>query len=967
MNKLLTENIPTTNSPATFLAIIQTAFNKSSLHLFVLLGCHLFSGQVLLAQTPPEGFSSLTVGNNWNQPVGLTFTNNGQMFVWEKAGRVWMLENDTKPANPLLDISEEVGDWRDHGLLGFTPDPDFEANGFIYLLYVVDRHHLTKFGTPAYRATSNEYYQATIGRLTRYQVDLSTGSIVPQSRKILLGESITTGIPITSTVHGVAGLVFGSDGTLLLSCGDGASAQSYDAGNSTTSYYAQALTDGIIPPQQNVGAFRAQQIDALNGKVLRLDPQTGNGVPSNPYFDAVNPRSARSRVWAMGLRNPFRMSRRPDTGSKIASDGNPGVFYIGDVGLSLWEEINVLHTAKTNFGWPVYEGLENNNLYNNTNTVNPYAPNPLYQTNNCQQSFFQFNQLLQQDNPSQTFTQTNPCDNNQIITNQGEVFVHTRPTIDWRHRRAETRTGIFQNNEAAVANLGSENSPVSGSMFTGDCAIGGVWYTGTAFPPSYQNKYFFGDYTQGWIKIMSLNGFDKPTQVENFIDTGANVVCMAVSPVNGALYYVHLGTTEPLVGEVRKIVSSAGRPPIALASANKNYGPGPLTVSFTGNQSYDPNGFPISYAWDFGDGSPISTSANPSHQFSAPANTPTAYQVTLTVSNTLGLTHSRTLWISLNNTPPRVSITSPIDFSTYSLTNDVVLPLTATVSDQEHGPADLRYEWQTILHHNNHVHEEPVDLNPVTSATISPIGCDGETYFYTVRLTVTDAAGLSTTKYVSLLPDCNPYLNVSQLETSAGDARITLRWNNPAEPFDEIMIVAKAKEGIRAQPGGDGSLYLANSDFAATSTVFDGGKVVFKGQDSYQTINGLINDSLYFFRVFTRLGNNWSAGTQISARPSVITGETPTQSGYSFAVYPNPASETLRIRMTGKLTIDETKIALFNSLGRSVAEQTYSFTAGNLASGSADVDLAVGNLARGMYSLQIRLGKEVVQRKVLLH
>jgi len=333
----------------------RTTLIKGARNLFVCLGTLLCTCSALFGQTPPPGFSSLTVGSNWNQPVGLTFSNSGRMFVWEKAGKVWMVENDTKPNAPLLDISEEVGDWRDHGLLGFALDPNFEANGFIYLLYVVDRHYLTKFGTPAYRSTSNEYYQATIGRLTRYQVDLNrtNSSIVPQSRTILLGESINTGIPILSSVHGVGSLVFGSDGTLLVSCGDGASAQSADAGSSSVTYYAQGLADGIISPQQNVGAFRVQQIDVLNGKVLRLDPVTGDGVPGNPYFEAGNRRSARSRVWALGLRNPFRMSRRPDTGSTLVADGNPGVFYIGDVGFSWWEEMNVLQTAKTNFGWPL--------------------------------------------------------------------------------------------------------------------------------------------------------------------------------------------------------------------------------------------------------------------------------------------------------------------------------------------------------------------------------------------------------------------------------------------------------------------------------------------------------------------------------------------------------------------------------------------------------------------------------------
>lgn len=123
----------------------------------------------------------------------------------------------------------------------------------------------------------------------------------------------------------------------------------------------------------------------------------------------------------------------------------------------------------------------------------------------------------------------------------------------------------------------------------------------------------------------------------------------------------------------------------------------------------------------------------------------------------------------------------------------------------------------------------------------------------------------------------------------------------------------------------------------------------------------------YFFRIFTRLGNHWSGGTQISAQPSLITGTEPSQESYSLAVYPNPAHETLRICLTGQLTMAETKIALFNSLGHSVAERTYSFTARNWASGSADVNLAVQHLLRGMYYLHVRLGKEMVRQKVLLH
>jgi len=107
-------------------------------------------------------------------------------------------------------------------MLGFALDPHFEHNGYIYLFYVVDRHHLKKFGTTAYSPTVDEYFQATIGRLTRYTARASDGyrTVDPASRRVLVGESITTGFPIMHQSHGTGALVFGTDGTLLASAGE---------------------------------------------------------------------------------------------------------------------------------------------------------------------------------------------------------------------------------------------------------------------------------------------------------------------------------------------------------------------------------------------------------------------------------------------------------------------------------------------------------------------------------------------------------------------------------------------------------------------------------------------------------------------------------------------------------------------------------------------------------------------------
>ncbi|PYJ97187.1 MAG: hypothetical protein DME23_16795, partial [Verrucomicrobia bacterium] len=654
----------------------------------------------------------------------------------------------------LIDLSEEVGGWRDFGMLGFALDPNFRVNGYLYLMYVVDRHYLMNYGTPNYNPASNEYFAATIGRITRYTARSSDGfkSVDYTSRRVLLGETKSTGFPILYESHGVGSLVFGTDGTLLASCGDGASYSSDDLGSAAETYYSQALADGIIKPKENVGAYRSQLVDSLSGKIVRIDPATGDGIPSNPFYDPANPRAARSRVWALGLRNPCRMTLRPDTGSHLRSDGNPGVLYFGDVGYGTWEDLNVCTGPGRNFGWPAFEGIEVHSGYYGANVANLDAPNPLYPASGCSRYFY-FHDLIKQ-NTSVAANKppfNNPCNTAQKIPGTIPQFLQTPPAVDWRHGTTLARTWIYNGSGVATPiNVGAAGSPVSGSMFPGNCSIGGVWYTGSDFPARYKNTYFHADFGANWVKNFVFDANNNPVSVSDFVTGGGGIVAVATHPIDGGLYYITWSTT------VRKISysSNGNLPPTAVASANRNYGPGPLTVQFTGTGSTDPEGLPLTYNWTFGDGTPNSTAANPSHTFNAPAGVPTPYTVTLKVTDNAGQTSTATLIISLNNTPPTVTITSPVNGSKYPMTGNTVYDLRATVTDAESTDSQLKYEWQTILHHNNHEHQEPVDNNHVTTTVISPVGCDGNTYYYRIVLKVTDPAGLSTQAEADLYPNC---------------------------------------------------------------------------------------------------------------------------------------------------------------------------------------------------------------------
>lgn len=747
----------------------------------------------LLAQDPPDGFVSATVSDQWNEVVGLTFTTDGQdMFVWERGGKVWVVRNNQRQL--LLDISEEVGAWHDHGLLGFALHPRFDQNGHFYLLYLVDRHHLKFYGTGAYSPTTNAYWDASISRLTRYTATrVENGyAVVPGSRKILIGETASTGIPQLSQTHSIGSLIFGTDETLLVSTGDGASPVSEDVGSHEQSFYQNALADGIIQQRENVGAFRSQIVNSYNGKVLRIDPETGDGLPSNPFYEPANPKSPQSKVWALGFRNPFRMSLKPGTGSHNPNDGNPGILYVGDVGWNHYEEINVLDKPGTNFGWPIFEGYDIpvNFNYHTMLTANRDAPNPLYLANGCNNEFFNFHDLLKQATLNGTATFTNPCDAAQPIPAGIRTFEHTRPLLDWFHWGGRARVGTFNGQTPSTAYIGAAGSPVPGPEFNGRSASGGVFYHGSEFPAEYRDTYFFGDYADGWIRSVEVDANDKPVRVRDFVNENAVMVYMTTHPTQEGIYYVNFPS------EIRKLYFGNNRPPIAVASADKLYGPGPLQIQFTGSASTDHENQPLQYQWDFGDGTPFSTVANPSHTFNATPGVATKYIVTLKVTDSQGESNQTSLSISVNNTPPVVTITSPANNTRYPLSGETYYELTAAVTDEEHTAAELSYAWQVILHHENHSHPNPIDNAVTSTAAISPLGCDGQEYYYRIVLTVTDDAGASATQEIRLYPDCE----------SAGKVNPVINWAAPEHiasgtPLSATQLNATATYNGNTVPG----------------------------------------------------------------------------------------------------------------------------------------------------------------------
>jgi len=707
------------------------------------------------AQVPPD-FIDEPFAPGWDFAVGLDHLPDGRLVVFEREGRIWLVDADGNRAHdPLIDLSHEVESSIDRGLMDVAVDPDFERNGFIYLLYQVDWHFHENGDDPDFNPILSDHNRPTFSRITRYTVTQAMGydAAEPSSRTILVGTDPLDGFPVVAPFHGVGSLFFGEDGSLLATCGDAASFNTSDMGGDVVGSYAvDALAEGTIRPNENVGSWRAQMIDSLAGKVIRIDPATGNGVISNPFFDKTAPRAARSRVWALGFRMPFRAALQPGSGAGTMDAGDPGTIVLGDVGNSEFEELNIVPEGGLNCGWPMFEGLDATPIFANANTPNLDLPNPDFDGTSCTQSHFYFRDLLTQDAEDTSTDFPMPCDPGTQIPSDIPHFVHHRPVVEIGHFGFPTRVPTMTAGEADAIAIDDPGSPVMGGSFNGSSCLGGAFCPPISFPESYHGKFFFMDYAWSWVRTAEFDAANTLVAVESFAGNLKSPVAMDFNPVDGSLYYISY------TDEVRRIRYIGGnQPPVVFASADTMYGPGPLDVQFDATSSRDPEDGSLAFEWDFGDGTPISNEAAPLHTFTASPGVPTSYDVTLTVTDPGGESVTRNFLISVNNSPPEVTVTSLVDGELYSMIDGMVtLALEADIVDAEHGPGELTCSWQTILHHNDHNHPGLPDPTCMTSTTFEPFGCEEDaTYWYVIRLKVTDDAGLSTTVDTALFPDCS--------------------------------------------------------------------------------------------------------------------------------------------------------------------------------------------------------------------
>jgi glucose/arabinose dehydrogenase/PKD repeat protein len=336
---------------------------------------------------------------------------------------------------------------------------------------------------------------------------------------------------------------------------------------------------------------------------------------------------------------------------------------------------------------------------------------------------------------------------NDVGQNLWEEIDHVTAGNDYGWNHCE---GFHANGSGAQCGFADRN-PIfeyghgnCNSISAGAFIPNGIW------PSTYDGRYFFSDYTCGTIWTLSQSG---GSWTRSVFATGLGAVTeMEFGPHNSAiaLYYTNYGN-----GQIRRISNneaSSNEDPVADIKASPTFGELPLTVSFDGRGSEDPDGDSLTYKWDFGDGTSSTRS-----RFDKTYTQKREYRVTLTVSDGRGGSDTDSVTIDAGNTRPTAEITSPSSSMEYFVGQTITL--TGVGTDAEDDPSTIppnRMTWQVLLHHDVHTHPlfGPTTGNNLTFQAPPPEDLMAATNSYLeIILTVRDSDGLGKIAKMNLFPN----------------------------------------------------------------------------------------------------------------------------------------------------------------------------------------------------------------------
>ncbi|ADI03757.1 Glucose/sorbosone dehydrogenase-like protein [Streptomyces bingchenggensis BCW-1] len=639
------------------------------------------------AAIPPSDYQQVQLAtgpDELGEPMSLTVLPDRSVLHTARDGTVRITDavGNTKVAGRL-----DVYTHDEEGLQGIAADPGFTTNRYVWVYYS------PKLATPAGDAPTTGTaadFERWKGHLNLSRFTLkSDGTLDLGSEKVALEVANDRG----QCCHVGGDIDFDKDGNLYLTTGD-------DTNPFESSGYAPLDERTDRNPQFDAQRSSGNTND-LRGKLLRIKPTADGGytIPSGNLF-APGTANTRPEIYAMGFRNPFRMSVDKPTGTVYLGDYGPDAGSTdsnrGPSGQVEFDRI----TGPGNFGWPYCTGT---NTTTETYTEYTFPSGPSGAKYDCAGG---------------------PANNS--FRNTGLARLPAAKPSWIRYGGDAGSPPEF--------GTGSE-SPMGGDVYRYDPNLD----SSVKFPQSLDGHYFATEYGRKWIKAITVNGDGSPGSIEDFPWTGTQIIDSDFGP-DGALYVLDYGTGGGNQALYRiEYVGGSNRNPVAEAAADRTSGQAPLAVQFSSAGSSDPEGGALTYSWDFGDGS-TSTAANPSHTYTANGT----YRPTLTVRDPQGLTGTASLVVTVGNTAPTVTLRTPGDGTLFTFGD--TLPFTIEASDPEDGQVDCaKVKLTYLLGHDSHEHQITSTNGCSGSITIPSDGeHDAAANLYGVLdATYTDAGGLT--------------------------------------------------------------------------------------------------------------------------------------------------------------------------------------------------------------------------------
>lgn len=538
-------------------------------------------------KTPEENrFIKTILSNDLNEPMELAIAPDQRVFFVERSGGFYLYDPVSRTTKlvrkfPVLpDTKEAFG----NGLLGITLDPDFEKNKFIYFFYTPNK-------LPARQNISRFVWK-------------DDGTLDSASEKII----IEVPIDLEVSAHTGGSLAWDKNGNLFISTGD------------NTVPFA---SEGFAPIDEIPGrlVFDAQRsagnTNDLRGKILRIHPEPDGTytIPEGNLFPKGTPET-KPEIYAMGCRNPYRISVDPATSIVYWGEIGPDAGKDGPQGPRGYDEINQARTPG-NYGWPYFVG--NNKPYHEFDFAT-HTVGALFDTASV----------------------VNASPNNK----GAKKLPSPRKAMIWYP--------YDKSDEFADVGTGGR-SAMAGPVYHYDEKLASE----TKLPAYYDKALFIYDWMRNWVFAVRLTDDYKYKRMEPFMAVSGDFrrpIDMELAK-DGSIYMLEYGSVYGIDNVDARLVhivyNGGNRAPRARIAAKDSVGLAPLKVVFE-SKSYDfDENDKLAYEWE------IEGKKFDQQKLEYTFDKNGVYKAILKVSDPSGAQDQDTVEVNVGNTRPAVTLATP--------------------------------------------------------------------------------------------------------------------------------------------------------------------------------------------------------------------------------------------------------------------------------------------------------------------